>query len=113
MMRQSKLVTFTAIGMLGLAVQASAATVDEIKYDREVKSCVAEIRNHVSYDGASRVRHDVLLIKPKLVGYVMRIDTSIYTDAAGAPSREYATYCVVNGNHKPLKFEISETGDGS
>ena len=99
--------------MLGLAVQASAATVDEIKYDSEVKSCVAEIRNRVSYADANRVRHEVTLVKPKLVGYVMKIDTSIYTEAAGAPEREYATYCVVNGNHKPLKFEISETLDGS
>ena len=112
MMNHSKLATFAAIGVLGLAAQASGATVDEIKYDSEVKSCVAEIRNHVSYAGASRVRHDVTLVKPKLLGYVMKIDTSIYTEAAGTPQREYATYCVVNGNHKPLKFEISEA-DGS
>ena len=113
MMTQSKLVTLAAIGMLGLAAQANAATIDEIKYDNEVKSCVAEIRSHVSYADASRVRHEVLLVKPKLVGYVMKIDTSIYKDAAGAPEREYATYCVVNGNHKPLKFVIKETVDGS
>ena len=99
--------------MLGLAASANAAKVDEIKYDSEVKSCVAEIRNHVSYADARRVRHDVTLVKPKLVGYVMRIDTSIYTESAAAPEREYATYCVVNGNHKPLKFEISENADGS
>ena len=112
MMMHSKRVTFAAIGILGLALHATGATVDEIKYDSEVKSCVAEIRNHVSYAGANRVRHDVTLVKPKLLGYVMRIDTSIYTEAADAPEREYATYCVVNGNHKPLKFEISEA-DGS
>ena len=113
MMTQIKWVTLAAIGTLGLAAQASAANVDEIKYDSEVKSCVAEIRTHVSYADANRVRHDVTLVKPKLVGYVMRIDTSIYTEAAGTPAREYATYCVVNGNHKPLKFEISEIADGS
>ena len=113
MTTQNKLVTFAAIGMLGLAAHAGAATVDEIKYDSEVKSCVAEIRNRVSYADASRVRHDVTLVKPKLVGYVMRIDTAIYTEAAGTPEREYATYCVVNGSHKPLKFEIREAADGS
>ena len=113
MMTQSKVLTFAAIGMLGVAAQASAATVDEIKYDSEVKSCVAEIRNRVSYVDANYVRHDVTLVKPKLVGYVMKIDTAIYTEAAGEPEREYATYCVVNGNHKPLKFEISEIVDGS
>lgn len=113
MSKLSKLLTAATIATLGFSAQASAANVDEIKYNSEVKSCVAEIRNHVSYADASRVRHDVTLVKPKLVGYVMTIDTSIYTDAAGAPEREYATYCVVNGNHKPLKFEISETIDGS
>lgn len=113
MMKQSKLIVITVFGVLGLAAQTNATTFDEIKYDSEVKSCVAEIRNHVSYADASRVRHDVTLVKPKLVGYVMKIDTSIYTEAAGAPEREYATYCVVNGNHKPLKFEIKETADGS
>ena len=113
MMKHNSLAMITAIGMLGLAAQTSAATIDEIKYDSEVKSCVAEIRNHVSYADANRVRHYVTLVRPKLLGYVMRIDTSIYTDSAIVPSRAYATYCVVNGNHKPLNFEISEAVDGS
>lgn len=112
MMQHSKLAMITAIGLIALGAQSNAETVDEIKYDREVKSCVAEIRNHVSYADASRVRHDVLLVKPKLVGYVMKIDTSIYTEAGDAPAREYATYCVVNGSHKPLKFEINATVEG-
>ena len=111
MRMQSKLATLAAIGTLTLAAQSQGATVDEIKYDSEVKSCVAEIRNHVSYADASRVLHEVYLVKPKLVGYVMKIDTSIYTDAADTPLREYATYCVVNGDHKPLKFEIREAID--
>jgi hypothetical protein len=108
-----KQVTLSAIAALAFASQAGAATVDEIKYGSEVRSCVAEIRNHVSYADANRVRHDVVLVKPKLVGYVMKIDTAIYTEAAGGPSREYATYCVVNGDHKPLKFEISATAADS
>jgi len=110
---QATLATVAAITVLGLSMQASAATVDEIKYDSEVKSCVAEIRGHVNYDDASRVRHDVVLVKRKLVGYVMRIDTSIYTESADDATREYATYCVVNGNHKPMKFEISEIDAGA
>jgi len=110
MMKQLVVLT---VATLGFAAQAVATSVDEVKYDSEVKSCIAEIRDHVDYADASRVRHDVVLVKPKLVGYVMRIDTSIYTEAAGGPSHEYATYCVVNGDHKPLKFEISKTGAGS
>ena len=108
-----KRVMLVSIAALGFAAQASAADVDEVKYNTEVKSCVAEIGNHVDYQGASRVRHDVVLVKPKLVGYVMKIDTAIYTETAGDPAREFATYCVVNGHHKPLKFEIAETVAGS
>lgn len=113
MTKQAKLATFAAIAILGLSTQGNAATVDEVKYEREVRSCVAEIGNHVSYDDASRVRHDVVLVKPKLLGYVMKIDTAIYTESADEAAREYATYCVVNGNHKPLKFEISNVGNGA
>lgn len=110
MMKQATLI---AIAALGFVSQAGAASVDEVKYASEVRSCVAEIGNHVSYAGADHVRHDVVLVKPKLVGYVMKIDTAIYTEVADSPSHEYATYCVVNGDHKPLKFEISETVAGS
>ena len=113
MSKKSKLATFAAIAVLGLSSQAGAATVDEIKYDSEVKACVAEIQGHVNYDDASRVHHDVVLVKRKLVGYVMKIDTSIYTESADDATREYATYCVVNGNHKPMKFEISEIDAGA
>ncbi|HSG58398.1 MAG TPA: hypothetical protein VLA06_02620 [Woeseiaceae bacterium] len=108
-----KRVILVSIAALGFATHAGAASVDEVKYDGEVRSCVAEIRNHVDYAGASHVRHDVVLVKPKLLGYVMRIDTAIYTETEGGPVREYASYCVVNGNHRPLKFEISETLDNS
>ena len=113
MNKQTVLASFAAIFVLGLSAQANAATVDEIKYDSEVKSCVAEIRDHANYDDASRVRHDVVLVKSKLVGYAMKIDTSIYTESADAATREYATFCVVNGNHKPMKFEISEISAGT
>jgi len=114
MSKAKQLVTLAIIasGTFGTAADAAASSVDEIKYDSEVRSCVAEIGNHLNYDDASRVRHDVTLVKPKLVGYVMKIDTTIYTGSADAAPREYATYCVVNGNHKPLKFEIS-SADGA
>jgi hypothetical protein len=113
MSHKSTLAAFAAIAVLGLLSQANATTVEEIKYDSEVKSCVAEIQDHLNYDNASRVRHAVVLVKRKLVGYVMKIDTSIYTESADDVTREYATYCVVNGNHKPMKFEISEIVAGS
>jgi len=109
MLKAKQLATLivAAGGMFGLVSEAGAATVDEIKYGNEVRSCVAEIGNHVSYERASRVRHDVTLVKPKLLGYVMKIDTTVYSESADGAPRAYATYCVVNGNNKPLKFEIS------
>ena len=110
--KQLATLALAATGMFGVSAGASAATVDEIKYGSEVRSCVAEIGNHLSYEGASRVRHDVTLVKPKLVGYVMKIGTTVYPESADEDTREYATYCVVNGNHKPLKFEIS-AADGA
>jgi len=109
MKKQGTIVTFAALAAAGLVSQATAATVDEIKYDSEVKACVAEIRDSLDYGDASHVRHDVVLVKRKLVGYAMKIDTAIFDGADGSAPREYATFCVVNGNHRPLKFEISET----
>ncbi len=113
MSKQLGLASLAAIAILALSAQANGATIDEIIYASEVKSCVAEIRDHVNYGDAERVRHDVVLVKRKLLGYAMKIDTSIYTESAAEATREYATYCVVNGDHKPLKFEISQTGNGA
>jgi len=110
MKKQGTLVTLAALAALGMSAQANAADVDEIKYDSEVKACVAEIRDSIDFSGASRVRHDVVLVKRKLVGYAMKIDTAVYGETDDSP-REFASYCVVNGNHKPLKFEISEVSD--
>jgi hypothetical protein len=110
MQKQGTIITLAALAGLGLSAQATAAGVEEIKYDSEVKACVAEIRGSIDYTGASRVRHDVVLVKRRLVGYAMKIDTAVYGDTDDSP-REYATWCVVNGNHKPLKFEISEVSD--
>jgi hypothetical protein len=111
MKRQYLLAAFAAAAV-GVPAVSPADGVDEIKYRSEVRSCVDEIRGRIDFGDASRVRHDVILVKEKLVGYAMRIDTAIYTDPDGPAVREYATYCVVNGDHKPLKFEIEpQTGD--
>jgi hypothetical protein len=104
-----------AAAMLGLAASAgpsSAATVDEISYASEVNTCIAEIRDHLDYRDASRVRHDVVIVKRRLVGYAIRIDTRIFPELGEQAVREYATFCIANGDHKPLKFEISETDAG-
>lgn len=102
----------TAVLGCGLMDTAGAANVDAIAYRQEVQSCVAEIKDSIDVNDASRVRHDIEIVKEKLVGFAMKINTSLYTEYAGEPTREYATYCVVNGAHKPLKFEINEIDSG-
>ena len=91
-----------------LAIPANAATVDDISYRGEVRSCVDEIRGKLDIDDAARLRHEVEIVREKLVGYAMKIDTSVYSEFAAAPTRKYATYCVVNGDHRPLKFTMEE-----
>lgn len=111
-MKRQYIVAAFAAAVVGLPAVSAADGVDEIKYRSEVRSCVDEIRGRIDLGDASRVRHDVTLVKEKLVGYAMRIDTAIYTDPDGPAVREYASYCVVNGDHKPLKFEIEpQTSD--
>ena len=79
--------------------------------EREINSCVAVVAEHANYTGADHVRHAVVDVKERTVGYKLTIQTSIYSDAADTLIREYATSCTVNGSHTPMKFEISESFD--
>lgn len=101
----------TTLGFMlvsGTVISANAATVEEIKYQSEVRSCVDEIQGQLDINEATRVRHEIEIVREKLVGYAMKIDTSVYTEIADEPTHEYATHCVVNGDHRPLKFTMDE-----
>ena len=100
--------SFAVIGLLVFADTASAKDLEDLGLEHEVNACVAEVRDHANFEDAVRVRHDIVAIERRTVGYTMNITTSVYSDAADDAIRAYATTCVVNGNNKPMKFSISE-----
>jgi hypothetical protein len=102
-----------AAAMVVLAGTSSAAEGNWTEIRSEIDSCVAAVAEHANYDDATRVRHEVVDIKERTVGYKLTIATSVYTESGDAAIRAYATSCVVNGNHVPMIFEISESNDGA
>jgi len=96
-----------------LAGQASAAQGSWQEIESEINSCVAEIADHANYNDATYVRHTVVDVKERTVGYKLTIETSIYNVKGDAAIREYATSCVVNGKNTPMIFSISETDIGA
>ncbi len=97
--------------LLLLAGQVSAAKGNWAEIETEINSCVAAIADHANYDDATYVRHAVVDVKERTVGYKLTIQTSIYAIRGDAAIREYATSCVVNGHNSPMQFSISETED--
>ena len=105
----------SAAALFIFAGQASAAkgSWQEIEIETEINSCVSAIADQANYDDATHVRHTVVSVKERTVGYKLTIETSIYSDTNDAAIREYATSCVVNGNNAPMKFSISESDVGA
>ncbi len=96
-------VTFTAMSGAATAAGTSSDYVDE------VESCVAEIGRHANYDGATRVRHTVLVVRESHRRYQFRIGTSVFTDSNDIAERQYTAYCVARSNGTPLRFRIEES----
>ena len=103
----------SAAALFLIAGQASAAKGSWQEIESEIDSCVAVIADHANYNDAARVRHDVVGVKERTVGYKLTIETSIYSDDGDAAIRAYATSCVVNGNNVPMKFSINEIDLGA
>ena len=103
----------SAAALFILAGLASAAEGSWQEIETEINSCVSAIAEQVNYDDATYVRHDVVGVKERTVGYKLTIETSIYSDTGDAAIREYATSCVVNGDNAPMKFSISESDVGA
>ncbi|MEJ2129887.1 MAG: hypothetical protein P8X81_13745 [Woeseiaceae bacterium] len=110
MIKNSKaIVSLALVGLFILAAPAKADTVEESGVASEVNSCVTAVREHVDYTDAARVRHDVMAIERRTVGYTLKIRTMLYDDAAPDQAiRAYAATCIVNGNNPPLSFEMRE-----
>ncbi|MDH4125175.1 MAG: hypothetical protein OEW64_00105 [Gammaproteobacteria bacterium] len=98
---------------LALAGVASARQDNWTAIQPEINACVEAVGQHANYSDATRVRHAVVGVKERTVGYKLTIETAIYTDNGDVPSREYATSCIVNGNHAPMQFAIIATNDGA
>jgi hypothetical protein len=106
--RNKALVSIVLAGLYVVASPAGAATAAESGVENEVNSCVAEVREHLDYTDAAKVRHDVMAIERRTVGYTLEIRTMLYDVAGDQQIRAYAATCVVNGNNAPLSFEIRE-----
>ena len=113
-MNHSKLVNRQSLAIAALmlmAGQATAAQQEWTEIDAEINSCVAAVAEHANYNDATRVRHAVVGVKERTVGYKLTIETSLYNESSELAIREYATSCVINGNNAPMKFSINETNN--
>lgn len=112
-MQLSKLVGKVLAVIAAVALTGPAAAVQAwSEIDAEIRSCVTSVGEHASYDDATRVRHAVVDVKERTVGYKLTIETSLYNQDSEIAIRQYATSCVVNGNNAPMQFSIIEAGDG-
>ena len=114
-MKMNNLVTksiLAAGATLVLAGQAAAAQQEWSEIDAEIRSCVATVAENANYTDATRVRHAVVGVKERTVGYKLTIQTSLYDENSEAAIRQYATSCVVNGHNVPMQFSISQADNG-
>jgi len=106
--RNKAIISLTFASLYAFASPAGAATVAESGVEQEVTSCVAEVRDRLDYNGATHVKHDIVAIERRKVGYTLKISTSVFGQDEDEIIRAYAAECIVNGNNKPLAFNISE-----
>ena len=109
MIKQQQIL-LSVIATLLFATGGKAVASDNTAYafDREVKSCIAEINDRANYEGAKRVRHTVVPLKNTFIGRVLTIETTVFSDSDESALRAYTSYCVAKGAEKPVKFKITE-----
>ena len=112
MINRNKIIasSLAALGLFAISAP-TLASYYEIAPNRDVDLCVAEIQAHADYTDAGRVRHEVESSKRRTVGYLLKINTTVYSEGDDKAIREYTAVCVVTGGKKPLKFSIKETHD--
>ena len=101
------LIAAAATALLAFGGSALATDYVNFTFKREVNSCIAEINDRANYDDATRVRHTVVEVKNTFAGYVLTIDTDVFTKSTESAVREYASYCVAKDDAKPSKFSIN------
>ena len=112
----SKLKLTLTLALSLTAAPALAATAaskyEQAEIDQEIASCVAEVANHADYTDAGQVQHEVVITKRRTIGHKLNIRTSVYSDGDSEMIREYMTRCVAYRDNKPVRFRISELGEG-
>jgi hypothetical protein len=89
------------------ATGSAAGAAETLAFAKEVDSCVAAVTSRLNLDRATRVRHLVSTARRTGIGYVLTIETAVFSDSS---EKTYEAYCVANGDNVPLKFRIEETG---
>lgn len=77
----------------------------ELKFEKEIDSCVAAVSQKIDLTNANRVRHVVTQSDRSGIGYALTIQTSVFSSGA---ERRYEAYCVASGTGEPVKFRIDE-----
>ena len=103
--RKSSIAAFVSIAAGVIFSPAFADQRAEYPFMDEVRSCVEETYKRIDTERATHARHVVTDVDTSLLGYTLRIESSITT-----PENEttYSIYCVANGNNSPIKFRIKE-----
>ena len=99
----------TATAFLLLSGGSAIASDDyDVAFAKEVDACLAAVNEQVDYDDATRVRHNVVELQNTFSGYVLAIDTQVFTDTDEIAVREYASKCIAKDDGKPRKFSINK-----
>ncbi len=112
-MNNLQLITILALTATPAIAAAGTSKYEQAEIDMEIASCVAEVADHANYEGATQVRHEVVVTKRRTIGHKLNIRTSVYSEGDNELIRAYATRCVVYRDNKPVRFRISELGEGA
>ena len=112
-MNKLKLTLALALSISAAPALAANSKYEQAEIDQEIASCIAELAHHANYEDAAEVRHEIEVSKRRTIGHKLNIRTSVYSDSDDELIRAYASRCVVYRDNKPIRFRISELGDGA
>lgn len=100
--------TLAATMLLMSSTAVVASDYEQVAFADEAKSCIAEVNQSIDYDDATRVLHNVVELKNTFSGYVLSIDTEVFTDSDAIAARKYAAHCIAKADARPKKFTIQK-----
>jgi len=100
-----KTITFA---MITLGASSAIAYEDhDVAFSQEANNCIAAVNEKANYDHAGRIKHDVTELKNTFSGYVLSIDTRVYSEDDESLVRRYSSHCVAKGDEQPRRFKIT------